>query len=95
MPIHFHTYFVCILTNKNKNVLYIGVTNNLKRRVFEHKNKLTPGFTSKYNVDRLVYHESFSDINRAIAREKQIKKFSKVKKQRLIEGMNPDWVALG
>ncbi len=94
MTFHFHTYFVYIVSNKNKNVTYIGVTNNLKRRLFEHKNKLIPGFTSKYNVYNLVYYESFNDINQAIAREKQLKKFSKAKKHLLIERMNPNWEVL-
>ena len=66
-------YFIYIMTNKNNTVLYTGVTNNLKRRVNEHKNKLINGFTKKYNIEKLVYYEIFNDIRLAIEREKQIK----------------------
>ena len=78
------------MTNKSKT-LYIGVTNNLKRRVFEHKNKLVPGFTSKYNITKLVYFEEGSDVNVALAREKQIKGWLRTKKIDLIEASNPEW----
>lgn len=84
-------YYVYILTNKIKTVLYIGVTNNLKRRIYEHKNKLISGFTEKYNVDRLIYYEHFDNINDAIKREKQLKKWNRKWKEELITKENPDW----
>ncbi|MDR3560026.1 MAG: GIY-YIG nuclease family protein [Negativicutes bacterium] len=85
------SYYIYILTNKYHNVLYTGVTNDLKRRVYEHKEKLNPGFTSKYNLDRLVYYEECGDIIQAIAREKQIKGGSRQKKLDLINAFNPEW----
>jgi putative endonuclease len=84
-------YYVYILTNKNNTVLYTGVTNDLKRRVYEHKAKRLEGFTKKYNVDKLVYYEVFEDSYNAIAREKQIKGGSRQKKINLINGMNEAW----
>ncbi|MDD4355910.1 MAG: GIY-YIG nuclease family protein [Smithellaceae bacterium] len=84
----FHVY---IVTNKNNAVLYTGVTNDLNRRVFEHKNKLLDSFTKKYNVDKLVFYEVYEDINNAIAREKQIKGGSRAKKIQLVEEMNSEW----
>jgi putative endonuclease len=84
------SYGVYILTNHSRT-LYIGVTNNLRRRIFEHKTKLNPGFTSKYNIDQLVYYEHFSSIRRAIAREKQLKGWRRSRKIELIESMNPHW----
>jgi putative endonuclease len=84
-------YFVYIMTNKNNTVLYTGVTNDLQRRVYEHKNKLLKGFTSKYNITRLVYFEEFGEIRDAIAREKQIKAGSRKKKEDLINSINPEW----
>jgi len=89
-----HVYYTYILTNKYNNVIYVGMTNDLPRRVFEHKRKLFPGFTSKYNVDKLVYYELFDFVELAIAREKQIKKYSKAKKHALIVIKNPDFVEL-
>jgi putative endonuclease len=86
-----HQYFVYLLTNKNNTVLYTGVTNDLKRRVYEHKEKLIDGFTKKYNVNKLVYFESTNDINSAIQREKQIKAGSRQKKIDLINSTNKDW----
>ena len=83
-------YYVYIMTNKSRT-LYTGVTNNLMRRVYEHKNKLVAGFTSKYNIQFLVYYEAGSDINAAIAREKQIKGWLRAKKIALIDSMNPTW----
>lgn len=83
-------YYVYIMTNKSRT-LYTGVTNNLIRRVYEHKNKLVPGFTSKYNIQFLVYYEAGNDINAAIAREKQIKGWLRSKKIALIDSMNPQW----
>ena len=78
------------MTNNSKT-LYTGVTNNLNRRVYEHKNKLIRGFTFKYNITKLVYFEIFNDINQAIAREKQIKGWLRSKKINLIESVNPEW----
>ena len=84
-------YYIYLLTNQRVNVLYTGVTNNLIRRVYEHKNKMVDGFTKQYNVDRLVYYEAYSEIYDAITREKQIKKWSRKKKNDLINQMNPQW----
>ncbi|MBX0312658.1 MAG: GIY-YIG nuclease family protein [Sulfurihydrogenibium sp.] len=84
-------YFVYILTNKYNKVLYVGVTNNLIRRVYEHKNKLISGFTSKYNVNKLVYYESFPSVFDAIKREKEIKGWKREKKVALINSFNPEW----
>jgi putative endonuclease len=85
-------FSVYIMTNgPRSHVLYTGVTGNLDRRVFEHKNRLLPGFTSRYGLDRLVYFESFVDPDAAIDREKQIKAWRRSKKIRLIESMNPLW----
>jgi putative endonuclease len=84
-------YFVYIMTNKSNRVLYTGVTSDLKRRVIAHKNRLTEGFTKRYNVDKLVYFESGQGPVGAISREKQIKSWSRERKVRLIEGMNAKW----
>ncbi len=86
-----HQYFVYLMTNKNNKVIYTGVTNDLKRRVYEHREKLIDGFTKKYNVNKLVYFEFTSDINSAIQREKQIKAGSRKKKIDLINSINMDW----
>jgi putative endonuclease len=83
-------YYVYIMTN-GKRTLYTGVTNNLYRRVYEHKEKLIPGFTKRYNIDYLVYVESTNDVIAAITREKQIKGWTRAKKISLIESLNPDW----
>jgi len=83
-------YYVYILSNASKT-LYTGVTNNLERRVSQHKQKLTPGFTMKYHITRLVYFEVYNDIRDAIAREKQIKGWLRAKKLALIESGNPSW----
>ncbi len=80
-----------MMTNKNNSTLYTGVTNDLKRRVFEHKNKLLEGFTKKYNIDKLVFYEVYDEINNAIAREKQIKGGPRVKKIKLVEEINSKW----
>jgi putative endonuclease len=84
-------YYIYLLTNKHNNVLYTGVTNDLIRRIYEHKNKLQKGFTEKYNVDRLVYYEMYNDISDAITREKQIKGWTRKKKNELISQFNPKW----
>jgi putative endonuclease len=84
-------YYIYLLTNKRLNVLYAGVTNHLIRRIYEHKNKMVEGFTKKYNVDRLVYYEAYSEIIEAIEREKQIKGWARKKKNDLINQMNPEW----
>jgi putative endonuclease len=86
--------FVYILTNKVNTVLYTGVTSNLKRRVYEHKEKIKSKVTARYNVNKLVYYEIFSDSYNAIAREKQIKAGSRQKKVDLVNAMNPKWVDL-
>lgn len=86
--------FVYIMTNKISTVLYVGVTNNLIKRVYQHKNKLAAGFTSKYNINKLVYYEVFEDINEAIKREKQIKGGSREKKIQLIKSKNPEFYDL-
>ena len=83
-------YYVYIMTNKSRT-LYTGVTNNLERRVYEHKQKLIPGFTTKYNISRLVFFEATEDIRAAIEREKQIKGWLRSKKIALIESVNPQW----
>jgi putative endonuclease len=86
-----HRYFVYILTNDRHTVLYTGVTNDLVRRVSEHREHGLSGFTRRYNVDKLVFYEETNDVRSAIAREKQIKAGSRRKKVALIESMNPDW----
>ncbi len=83
-------YYVYIMANRTR-MLYTGVTNNLERRVYEHKHSITPGFTSKYNLNRLIYYEVYADIREAIAREKQIKRWLRAKKITLIESDNPKW----
>jgi putative endonuclease len=84
-------YYVYILTNKARTVLYVGVTNCLSRRIWQHKNKIIPGFTSHYNLNCLIYFEEFRDINDAIGREKQIKGWSRAKKIALIAQKNFQW----
>ena len=84
-------YYVYILANWNNRVLYVGVTNNLVRRLYEHKNKLVDGFTKRYNVHKLVYYEHTTDINSAIAREKEIKGWKRCKKDALVVSINPQW----
>ncbi|MCJ7740580.1 GIY-YIG nuclease family protein [Candidatus Microgenomates bacterium] len=85
------SYYVYIITNSRNTVLYIGVTSNITARIFQHKNKLVSSFSSKYNLDKLVYYEMFEDINMAIEREKQIKAGNRKKKIDLIKKFNPDW----
>ena len=82
---------IYILTNKNNNVLYTGVTINLVKRIWEHKNKIVVGFSKKYNLEKLVYYEYFENMENAINREKQIKAGSRKKKITLIEKINPKW----
>ncbi len=84
-------YYVYILTNKTDKVLYVGVTNNLQRRIYEHKNKLIEGFTKKYNLTKLVYFEEFTELKDAIAAEKKIKGWLRNKKIMLIQSKNPEW----
>ncbi len=84
-------YFVYILTNKSNKVLYIGITNNLERRMYEHKNKMINGFTKKYNLTRLVYFEETSNVQSAIEREKQLKNWHRDWKIKLINDFNPNW----
>jgi putative endonuclease len=86
-----HCYYVYLVTNKNDKVMYVGVTNNLERRVYEHKMKMLPGFTEKYNVNKLVYFEETPDVCAAIAREKEIKKWRREKKNNLVVAVNPEW----
>jgi len=85
------SYYVYLLTNWNDKVMYIGVTNNLERRLYEHKHKLVKGFAAKYNVNKLVYFEETSDVNSAIEREKEIKKWRREKKNNLVMSINPEW----
>jgi putative endonuclease len=84
-------YYVYIVTNKNNNVLYTGVTSDLKKRIYEHREKLVEGFTKKYNLAKLVYYEIGRDVNSAILREKQIKGGSRAKKIELVNSINSDW----
>ena len=86
-----HRYFVYLLTGKDNKVMYLGVTNDIKRRLYEHKNKMVKGFTERYNVNRLVYYEETSDILTAIAREKEIKRWRREKKDALVAAVNPEW----
>lgn len=84
-------WVVYIMTNKRHSVLYIGFSNDMKRRTWEHKQKIGSHFTQKYNVDKLVYYEIHSDVQTAIKREKQLKNLLRRKKIELIESMNPNW----
>lgn len=83
--------YIYILFNKKQGTLYVGVTSNLIKRIYEHKNKFVEGFTKKYSVDKLGYYEVFDDIRLALEREKQLKAGSRARKIELIEGMNPEW----
>ncbi len=85
------TYYVYILASKRNGALYIGVTNDLERRLYEHKNNLIDGFTKRYRVHHLVYYESVNDVNAALKREKQLKRWSGKWKMELIEKVNPEW----
>jgi len=84
-------YFIYLLTNKRNGTLYTGVTSNLVKRIWEHKNKVVEGFTQKYDLDKLVYYEAYNDPENAILREKNIKKWNRSWKIELIEKDNPDW----
>ena len=85
------TYYVYIMSNFTNSTLYVGVTNDIVRRVYEHKNKQIEGFTARYNVNKLVYVEECNDINDALEREKQIKRWRREKKDALIKEINPTW----
>ena len=87
-------YYVYMITNWNNRVLYIGVTNDLERRLYEHRNHLVDGFTSKYNVYKLVYYETTNDVYAALSREKQLKGWTRAKKNALVAQMNPAWIDL-
>lgn len=84
-------YYLYIIANFKNSVLYLGVTNNLKRRILEHKNGLNNGFSKKYNCNKLIWFEEFSDIKFAIEKEKQMKKWKRIYKENLINEMNPEW----
>jgi putative endonuclease len=84
-------YFVYMLASARNGTLYVGVTNDLARRIYEHKSKQVRGFTSRYKVDMLVWYETYNDVNEAIAREKQLKKWERRWKLELIEASNPSW----
>ena len=87
-------YYIYILANKRNGTLYIGVTSNLVKRVYEHKNNIIEGFSKKYNIHKLVYYEITNDIENAIRREKQLKKWNRKWKMNLIENSNPEWIDL-
>ena len=87
-------YYIYILSNKRNGTLYIGVTSNLIKRVYEHKKNLVDGFTKKYNIHKLAYYEITNDIESAIEREKQLKKWNRKWKLKLIEKSNPEWIDL-
>ena len=89
-----NSYYVYLLTNWNNKVIYVGVTNDLNRRLYEHKNKIVQGFTQKYNLNKLVYFEETNDIDAAITREKEIKKWRREKKDKLVNQLNPNWIDL-
>ena len=88
-------YYVYIITNKYNRVLYTGVTNDLERRMYEHRNKVLKGFSSRYNLYKLLFYESTKDVMSALNREKEIKKWSRKKKNELIYTLNPTWKDLG
>ena len=84
-------YYVYLLVNWNNKVIYVGMTSDLQKRIYEHKHKLVKGFTEKYNVNKLVYYEETTDVHTALAREKEIKKWRREKKDNLVKTMNPRW----
>ena len=85
-----HNYYIYIISNWNNKVIYTGMTNDLETGIYEHKNKIFEGFSKKYNLNKLVYYEYTNDVNAAIRREKEIKKWRREKKNKLIESMNPE-----
>ena len=87
-------YYIYILSTWDNKTIYIGVTNNLHRRVQEHKSKAIEGFTKRYNLKKLVYFEKFTDVEQAIKREKELKGWLRAKKNKLIESINPNWLDL-
>ena len=89
-----YNFYVYILFDERAKATYIGVTNNLERRMYEHKQELVPGYTKEKHIHKLGYYECYTDINVAIAREKDLKKWKRAWKYRLIETMNPDWIDL-
>ena len=89
-----HNYYIYIISNWNNKVIYIGVTSDIVKRIYQHKHKFFKGFSNKYNLNKLVYYEHFTDINFAIRREKEIKKWRREKKNKLIENMNKEWIDL-
>jgi len=91
---HSKQYCVYFLTNRTNVALYIGVTGDLKRRAFEHRNKLVKGFTAKYNITKLVYYEVYDDPENAILREKRLKGSSRARKNKLVVSFNPEWTDL-
>ena len=91
---NYHQYYMYIISNKKNGTLYIGVTNDLERRIFEHKKKLVEGFTKKYGLNKLIYFEQFQYVNDAIKREKQLKNWNRSWKIELIEKENKDWTDL-
>lgn len=84
-------FYVYILTSKRNGTLYVGVTSNLVKRIWEHKNKLVEGFSKRYGIDKLVYYEQFRDVESAIKREKRLKNYNRRWKLELIEKLNPEW----
>lgn len=88
-------YYIYILTNKNNAVIYVGITNDLRRRLYEHKTEQIEGFTKKYHLHKLVYFEEYSNVKDAIEREKQLKHWVRDKKNSLIQEQNPNWDDLG
>ena len=87
-------FYVYIIVNQHNTVMYVGVTNDLQRRVYEHKTGLVEGFTKRYNINKLVYFESTIDVSSAITREKEIKKWRREKKNKLVESLNANWCDL-
>ena len=88
---HNHYYYIYIITNYTNRVIYTGMTSNLSKRIWEHRRKEVPGFTAKYNVTKLIYFEETGDVMSAFEREKQIKGWTRAKKIKLIETINPNW----
>ena len=91
IPFNRKQYYVYIMTNKINTVLYTGFTSDLKKRIWEHKEKVIDGFTKNYNINKLIFFEIYNDPENAILREKQIKAGSRIKKVKLITGINPEW----